>query len=146
MIREEAQRLERDKEEIEALIEALFQNQRENLENLGKEYYAFVKENPDQLAESVLPCVEKIDQTEAEIAVQRERIQGIEAALQEPMVIICPKCGKEMEGEARYCSGCGTYLWEENQPKEEQERLCANCGNPLKKDARFCGKCGTPAV
>ena len=48
----------------------------------------------------------------------------------------CPGCGWSMEGDAAFCSQCGTALSVE----------CGACGASMEADARFCSQCGTPAA
>lgn len=52
----------------------------------------------------------------------------------------CPKCGKELKDEAKFCGGC-SYKFPETQ--EDGAVKCPSCGNLLKPGAKFCGKCGT---
>lgn len=51
--------------------------------------------------------------------------------------LICPGCGKENIGEARFCSGCGAGL---GGPSEWN---CPKCGVAAGPDAFFCPACGT---
>ena len=56
----------------------------------------------------------------------------------------CPKCGKELSDNAKFCNGCGFRLESAPAPvAQEQGTTCQKCGNPLKPGARFCNKCGT---
>ena len=48
--------------------------------------------------------------------------------------IICPKCGEEIEANAKFCENCGEKL---------EAKFCSNCGEKLKANAKFCSKCGT---
>lgn len=43
----------------------------------------------------------------------------------------CPKCGTEIQGEEKYCTGCGARLY-----------LCPNCGAPYNIGDKFCDACG----
>lgn len=54
---------------------------------------------------------------------------------------VCPKCGKELKDEAKFCGGCG-YKFPVAAEPTSQESTCPSCGNPLKPGAKFCGKCG----
>ena len=47
--------------------------------------------------------------------------------------VICPACGRENPGDARFCAGCGEPL----------ERTCAQCGGTMVPDAAFCHLCGS---
>ena len=49
---------------------------------------------------------------------------------------ICPKCGREVEGEARFCRFCGQDL------QAEVKLTCPNCGHEYEKGMKFCGRCG----
>jgi len=48
--------------------------------------------------------------------------------------IKCPKCGEEIEANAKFCENCGEKL---------EAKFCSNCGEKLKANAKFCSKCGT---
>ncbi len=45
----------------------------------------------------------------------------------------CPKCGKKMDAEARFCPDCGT----------EFGMACPSCGKPVKAGDFFCSSCGS---
>ena len=51
----------------------------------------------------------------------------------------CPKCGKEVNDNAKFCGGCGNKF----QEVAAGGPVCPKCGNQLKPGAKFCGKCGT---
>ncbi len=57
---------------------------------------------------------------------------GPPAEIPQGLVIVCPGCQKENPGQRRFCSGCGTSLWDR----------CAKCGSEVTADERFCGSCG----
>lgn len=147
MTRQESERLLKEKEQIEIRMIELLKEERESLAELGQEYYNVVKDQSESLPEVLKFYFEKIDQFEEEIDSMKCTIADIDTALQEPVVQGCPNCGKEMDGEARFCSACGTKLIVEEQAVETIERpmipVCRNCGNQLKQGAHFCGKCGT---
>lgn len=46
--------------------------------------------------------------------------------------MLCPGCGRDNRGEARFCDGCGATL----------ERRCPSCERELRSGARFCDGCG----
>lgn len=71
----------------------------------------------------------------------------------------CLNCSTDNEGNAKFCSGCGTSLEEskENDAAEESaglsvsqeqralledENFCKSCGEIIKKAAEICPKCG----
>ena len=45
----------------------------------------------------------------------------------------CPRCGRSLSGDARFCGGCGSPV---------EVRRCPSCAHPLSPDARFCSGCG----
>lgn len=49
--------------------------------------------------------------------------------------MICPSCHKEIGGNLKFCSNCGTRL---------QVHYCRQCGSVLSTDKKFCEKCGAP--
>jgi class 3 adenylate cyclase len=44
----------------------------------------------------------------------------------------CTGCGRELDGDTRFCPGCGLAV----------EARCKACGASLDSDARFCKRCG----
>ena len=50
----------------------------------------------------------------------------------------CPKCGKELKPNAKFCGACGTRI---EAPAAGLK--CPKCGKELKPGAKFCGGCGT---
>ena len=46
--------------------------------------------------------------------------------------IVCPRCGKENSSSQKFCSQCGTRLWEP----------CCQCGHLEPASERYCGQCG----
>lgn len=58
------------------------------------------------------------------------------AAMIQPAIAACPKCGKEVGG-AKFCPECGSKV-------ESAPAACSNCGAEL-KGAKFCHECGTKA-
>ena len=89
------------------------------------------------------------------------------------MELICPKCGKKIEGtnvniaqDIAFCAPCGevhklsalvnrdpvSVDISESQPQLEQPQaehqttgICTNCGKPLNHEEQFCTSCGTPS-
>lgn len=55
----------------------------------------------------------------------------------------CPKCGRELKDEAKFCGGCGFKFPETSTSQVDGGVKCPSCGNLLKPGAKFCGKCGT---
>ncbi len=57
----------------------------------------------------------------------------------------CPKCGKELKDEAKFCGGCGYKfpVADSTGNAGGAGTVCPSCGNPLKPGAKFCGKCGS---
>ena len=51
----------------------------------------------------------------------------------------CPKCGKDIPAEHRFCGGCGC---DTQGTKQEQVNVCSACSAPLSKDDKFCPECG----
>ena len=45
----------------------------------------------------------------------------------------CPRCGRALAGDARFCGGCGSPV---------EVRRCPSCARSLSPDARFCSGCG----
>lgn len=53
----------------------------------------------------------------------------------------CLKCGKNLESDAKFCSGCGAIV-----ELQKDESICKKCGEELKEEANFCQKCGASKV
>lgn len=47
----------------------------------------------------------------------------------------CPKCGKLLKGDVKFCNFCG-------EPNPSYRKICSKCGKPIKTDAKFCNYCG----
>jgi len=58
------------------------------------------------------------------------------AAMEQPTVARCAKCGAELKG-GKFCPECGAKV-------EQAPARCKNCGTEL-KGAKFCPECGTKA-
>ena len=58
----------------------------------------------------------------------------------------CPRCGAELEEDARFCDECGMAIEEDEDTiePEPEELVCKKCGNPLRPTSKFCGACGAP--
>lgn len=48
--------------------------------------------------------------------------------------IKCPKCGAEINSNAKFCSECGEKL--------PQNKFCTECGAKVSSSAKFCPECG----
>lgn len=46
----------------------------------------------------------------------------------------CPKCGAEINANAKFCPECGEKL--------PQKKFCSNCGAEVSPTAKFCPECG----
>lgn len=53
----------------------------------------------------------------------------------------CPRCGKEIDEAAVYCTKCGYKLPQKNT--EVEQRFCPKCGAEVRKEENFCSSCGT---
>lgn len=56
--------------------------------------------------------------------------------------MLCPKCGKEVEEDAKFCGYCGAAL-EPIKGEEVRRRFCPKCGAELREGENFCNACGT---
>ena len=54
----------------------------------------------------------------------------------EKLSVTCPNCGKVLKPSAKYCSACGADLAELAKP------TCPNCGAELEEGAQYCDQCG----
>uniref|UniRef100_A0A7C4Y4Q2 SPFH domain-containing protein n=1 Tax=candidate division WOR-3 bacterium TaxID=2052148 RepID=A0A7C4Y4Q2_UNCW3 len=46
----------------------------------------------------------------------------------------CPKCGKDIPQDAKFCPECGEKLTD--------KKFCPKCGKEIPQDAKFCPECG----
>lgn len=76
--------------------------------------------------------------SEAVAAIREEKGETAGAApVQAPAGVACPRCGPRPEGDARFCSTCGSSLG---------GMACAGCGGAIEPGARFCAGCGRAAA
>ena len=54
-------------------------------------------------------------------------------------MIICSKCGKELQDNSKFCKYCGSKIQENFNGV-----FCKNCGTSNRLDNKFCLKCGVP--
>lgn len=76
----------------------------------------------------------------------------VERPVKENDTPACPKCGKELDDEAKFCPECGANIEEEKKAlgfEEEIEetevvdvKLCPKCNTTVKEDAHECPACG----
>jgi hypothetical protein len=52
----------------------------------------------------------------------------------------CPTCGKNNSLSAKFCSGCGGTLMEDNTV------YCPECGGINQRSAKFCQECGKKLI
>ncbi|MCM1541273.1 MAG: zinc-ribbon domain-containing protein [Blautia sp.] len=70
-------------------------------------------------------------------------------------MVICPKCGKELEDGSKFCENCGTSIPEQKAQAAVQEPVkepvqaqsagyvfCPGCGKKLPAGTGFCDSCG----
>ena len=62
------------------------------------------------------------------------------------MANFCTKCGKAIEGEAAFCSGCGNPLPKPTPAPAAPTpaKFCTKCGKPIEGNPAFCTGCGNP--
>lgn len=77
----------------------------------------------------------------AEIEAEIERLQ--EAADMAGQT--CPHCGKTLQVDDRFCSGCGQAIEQpEIDDPEDKSQLCPACGYQFQEGDAFCARCGGP--
>ncbi|MBQ4322692.1 MAG: zinc ribbon domain-containing protein [Clostridia bacterium] len=62
------------------------------------------------------------------------------------MANFCTKCGKAIEGDAAFCSGCGNPLPKPTPAPAAPTpaKFCTKCGKPIEGNPAFCTGCGNP--
>jgi serine/threonine protein kinase/ribosomal protein L37E len=60
----------------------------------------------------------------------------------------CPRCGRTLQPQVRFCPSCGLPLGvaataQPEAPPTPSQVLCLRCGKPVQKAARFCTSCGS---
>lgn len=104
----------------------------ENLLELGKQYYALHRDDPEA---PLRDLVNALADSEIRVAQYWELIKEYEC------LVICDKCGTEMTQGTAVCVECGNPL-PVSAPKHV---FCARCGAQIVPGSRFCMNCGTPA-
>ena len=75
--------------------------------------------------------------------------------VQAPSTATCPRCGRSVMLEERFCGSCGTpqtvpFDSARTRGSEGANRspgnFCAHCDHPVAAGERFCGNCGRPQV
>lgn len=140
MTRQEMKELQEEKVQMQQIYEEILKEQRRNFSILGHDYYKKVTEEGELIISELTSYIEEIKEAEIKISKLQQQMSSLDKELQEPVDNICPKCGKLMEVEAKFCSACGTFLKVEQD--QSKENVCRSCGNTLKAGAHFCGKCG----
>lgn len=69
---------------------------------------------------------------------QHDQTGGVDMA--QTQVAACPRCNRQLDPGARFCSGCGGPVG------AAAAAFCAGCGNALAPGARFCAGCGRPSA
>jgi membrane protease subunit (stomatin/prohibitin family) len=65
---------------------------------------------------------------------QKGAAKSDEKGGEESKVINCPKCGKSVPADAKFCSYCGAKI--------EESFKCPECGKDIPRDSKFCPNCG----
>ena len=52
--------------------------------------------------------------------------------------MFCPKCGTDIDENAKFCGNCGNSFVK----KINKTHFCAKCGSPYSNNEKFCGSCG----
>jgi len=55
--------------------------------------------------------------------------------------MLCPKCRREIEEDAKFCGYCGYEFVEEKDNATITTTLCPNCGAELEENNTFCPNC-----
>ncbi|QOV19424.1 zinc ribbon domain-containing protein [Blautia liquoris] len=121
MTKQEHDKLSEERGQTEIILEEMLNEQQYSFSILGQEYYKKVCEDPDILISNLSDYVDTVKVSELEIAKLEEDIKGMNRLLKEPLDLVCSKCGRIMDPNAKYCSECGAQL-----EKEEQDINCPN--------------------
>ena len=85
--------------------------------------------------------VTAISESEAKIKDYKQQINTIKG------IVICEKCGAEVESGVAFCSSCGAAMLKQPQPTVNENLIkCTGCGAMVDKNVRFCTSCGTPTA
>lgn len=90
-----------------------------------------------QQAIEIQECIVFLEKIKEEIEELDKKIAYIQN------LILCPKCGKEIEKESVFCRFCGHYLKVDKIEKaSDGSNRCISCGFTLTDDAVYCPNCG----
>lgn len=73
----------------------------EHLLEIGKRYYAMIKENPAEEYVYLVGCVRKLEER---IADDQESLNNLRR------IKVCPECGAQLAPDAVMCASCGTRV------------------------------------
>lgn len=100
----------------------------ECIRKLGEVYYQARKKNETPDDEELIREIEQVDGILEKLTESLNQLKGI---------VICEKCGTEIEKGNAFCPSCGT-------PVREPEKIrCPKCVAELPAGTRFCVYCGT---
>ena len=54
----------------------------------------------------------------------------------------CKNCGKQINGDFKFCPNCGTKVEEETSKENTSNIFCSSCGKSIKSDFNVCPFCG----
>lgn len=102
---------------------------------LGKQYFAFYKENYDKKFSALMGT---ISETEGKVADYRRQIREIKKVQR------CEVCSADVAKGATFCSSCGSPIAKPSVEHFDAYMTCGNCHKPVKKGMQFCTECGSP--
>lgn len=77
-------------------------------------------------------------QSQAQLQQVQEKVQQVDWAkdvnVERKQVALCPNCGTEAEGSAKFCGNCGQAL--------SMPVTCGKCGAESPRGTKFCPECG----
>lgn len=127
---------------INALISDEERHENEAYTMLGKAFFEKHQED-ENVDESIKEAFDAVSTAKKNIADYEAQLIAIKNEGK------CPKCGAEVDKDAKFCPSCGAQMPEKpvEEPKEEPKPVkpvCAKCGAVLEEGQKFCMVCGEP--
>ncbi len=100
---------------------------------IGREYVRLYADKGDRIMPEEF---EAIEAAEAEIKNICARIRALKG------IVLCPKCGAELDEDVQYCDKCGAVNTAKDEAAALASPVCPKCQAPVERGQEFCVICG----